>query len=114
MMPVSQSLQAPLHLLAGPGQKLTISSLAALVQVHHQEMMASAAARDVLAKSQAIGTDAALSTNLLGVVNTLLTALSGSPAAALAATQQQVFGVSEHSFSVDARSAKTEYGHTAS
>ena len=92
MMPVSQSLQAPLHLLAGPGQKLTISSLAALVQVHHQEVQASAAARDALAKSQAIGTDAALSTNLLGVVNTLLTALSGSPAAALAATQQQVLG----------------------
>jgi hypothetical protein len=98
MMPVSQSLQAPLHLLAGPGQKLTISSLAALVQVNHLEMMASAAARDALARSQAIGTDAALSTNLLSVVNTLLTAFTGNPAAALASTQQQIMGCQNQVF----------------
>ena len=93
MMPVSQSLQAPLHLMAGPGQTLTMTSLAALVQVNHAEMMAAAAARDALSRSQSVGTDAALSSSLLNVVTSLLSGYASmGPLAALSQAQHQILG----------------------
>ena len=92
MMPIAQSLQAPLHLIAGPGRCLSLSSLAALMQVHHCEMATSAAARDALAKSQAIGIDGALSASLIHTLQGLLSSLAGSPAMAMPTVQQQLLG----------------------
>jgi hypothetical protein len=92
MMPVAQSLQSPLHLMSGPGQCLTISSLAALMQVQHAEMAAAAAARDALARSQTIGMDATLSSSVLQTLQALLSSLAGSPSMSLPTIQQQLLG----------------------
>jgi len=92
LIPVSQSLQAPLHLMAGPGQSMSISSLAALMQVTVAEMSAEAAARDALGKSASIGTDAALATSLIKLVTSLLSGYSGSAVATLQSVQQNLLG----------------------
>jgi hypothetical protein len=80
MAPVVQTLQSPLHLMAGPGQCLSMASLAAVVQTSHSEMYARGAVQFASLQARSIGQDATLSAQLTNCMEIMLNSAGASPA----------------------------------
>lgn len=80
MAPLVQTLQAPLHKMSGPGQCLSMASVAALIQACHSEMHASLVAQSACQQIKRINTDALLSAQLTQCVETMVNAAGTSPA----------------------------------